>query len=179
MMESLEWHPDIHLFSDASGSFGCGAWWGQSWLQVAWIGNMLEWSIAQKELLPIVMATMLWGKIWKGRAILAHCDNQVVVEVVNSGYSKDPGMMQLIRCLFFIRAFFDISLQVVHIPGHLNIAADAISRNNLQVFHMQVPNAHPAPSFIPAALMDLLAHQQPDWTSPDWSQLFRTCFRQV
>ena len=40
MMGSLEWHPDIHLFSDASGSFGCGAWWGQSWLQVAWIGSM-------------------------------------------------------------------------------------------------------------------------------------------
>ena len=88
-------------------------------------------------------------------------------------------MMQMIRCLFFIRAFFDISLCVVHIPSHLNTGADAISRNNLQVFHMQVPEALPAPSVIPAALLDLLAHWQLDWTSPVWSQLFRTCFQQV
>ena len=44
------------------------------------------------------------------------------VEVVNSGYSKNPGMMQLIHCLFFIWAFFNISLRVVRIPEHLNIA---------------------------------------------------------
>ena len=179
MMESQEWYPDVHLFSDASGSFGCGAWWGQSWLQVAWTRSMGEWSIAQKELFPIVLAVILWGKVWKGRAILVHCDNQAAVEVMNSGYSRDTGMMQLIRCLFLIRAFFGIELRAVHIPGHLNVAADAISRDNIKVFHMQVPEAHPAPSIIPAALMDLLAHQQPDWTSPDWSRLFMTCFRQV
>ena len=98
---------------------------------------------------------------------------------MNSGYSRDTGMMQLIRCLFFIQAFFGIKLQAVHIPGHLNVAADAISRDYIKVFHMQVPEAHPAPSIIPAALMDLLAHHQLDWTSPDRSRLFMTCFRQV
>ena len=74
MMESQEWYPDVHLFSDTSGSFGCGAWWDQSWLQVAWTRSMGEWSIAQKELFPIVLAVMLWGKVWKGRAILVHCE---------------------------------------------------------------------------------------------------------
>ena len=33
-------------------------------------------------------------------------------------------------------------MQTVHIPGHLNIGADAISQDNVQVFHMQVPKAH-------------------------------------
>ena len=81
------------------GSFVCGAWWGQSWLQVAWTRSMGEWSIAQKELFSIVLAVMLWEMVWKGRAILVHCDNQAAVEVINSGFS---GMMRLIRCLFFV-----------------------------------------------------------------------------
>ena len=179
MMGSPEWQPKIHLFSDASGSFGCGAWWDQSWFQVAWTSDVQEWSIAQKELLPIVLAAMLWGKFWRGKAVLVHCDNQAVVEMVNSGYCRDQGMMQMIRCLFFILAFFEISMQTVHIPGRLNIGADAISWDNIQVFHMQAPKAHARPSPVPQALSNLLIYQQPDWTSPDWSRLFRTCLQQV
>ena len=63
---------------------------------------MGEWSIAQKELFPIVLAVLLWGNVWRGRAILVHCDNQAAVEVMNSGYRRDTGMMQSIWCLFFI-----------------------------------------------------------------------------
>ena len=48
-------------------------------------------------------------------------------------------MMQLIRCLFFILAQFEISLRATHFPGHLNTGADAISRNNLYLFHTRVP----------------------------------------
>ena len=58
--------------------------------------------------------------------LLAHCDNQAV-EVVNSGYSKDVGLMQLLPSLVFIAAYLEISLEAVHIPGHHNTAADAIS----------------------------------------------------
>ena len=115
MMGSREWQPKIHLFVDVLGSFGCGAWWDQSWLQVAWTSDVQEWSIAQKELLPIVLAPMLWGKVWRGKAVLVHCDNWAVVEVVNSGYCRDQGMMQMIRCLFFhISIFQGISADSAH-----------------------------------------------------------------
>ena len=60
--------------------------------------------------------------------MLAHCDNQAVVEVVNSGYSKDVELMQLLCSLFFITAYLEISLEAVHIPGHCNTGVDAISR---------------------------------------------------
>ena len=36
---------------------------------------MSEWSIDRKELLLIVMATMLWGREWNDLSVLAHCDN--------------------------------------------------------------------------------------------------------
>jgi len=54
-------------------------------------------SIAQKELIPVVIACLLWGKAWLGRMVVAHCDNTAAVEVINSGCSKDSIMMHLLR----------------------------------------------------------------------------------
>ncbi len=85
--------------------------------------------------------------------VVAHCDNQAVVEVVNSGYCKDPELMQLLRSLFFIKAHLELTLKAVHILGRQNGAADAISRNNV---HNRFPTQ------IPTDLIDLLVVQKPD-----------------
>ena len=169
--------PDHHLFTDAAGTMGCGAWSGSHWFQYLWPPIFAGHSIAVKELLPIVLACIVWGYIWRHQSVLAHCDNQSVVEVVNSGYSKDGELMHLLRSLFFITANLQISLRAVHIPGADNIGADAISRDNLIRFHLQVPEARPSPTPLPAAALDLLVLQRPDWTSPSWPQLFRSCLQ--
>ena len=49
--------PDYHLFTDASGTLGCGAWSGHLWFQYLWPVVFAERSIAVKELLPIVLAS--------------------------------------------------------------------------------------------------------------------------
>ena len=179
MGDQAEAAADHHLYSDASGSFGCGAWCGRSWWQYPWQTGLEQWSIARKELLPIVIACIVWGRSWKGEVVVAHCDNQAVVEVINAGSCKDPGLMQLLRCLFFVSAHWRVTIRAIHIPGHHNTEADAISRNKLHLFHMQVPGANRTPTAIPTAAIDLLVHQQPDWTSPHWSRLFKTCLQQV
>ena len=102
---------------------------------------------------------------------MAHCDNEAAVSVVNSGYSSDPQMIQLLCSLFFITAWHGISIRVVHILGRDNSLADAISRNHMDLFFKQAPQASIIPSAVPAALLDLLIRQQPDWTSPTWSRL--------
>lgn len=168
-----------HAYSDASGVYGCGAWWQSRWFQFQWPQNFAQQPIATKELLPIVLACLLWGKLWRNQCILVHSDNEAVVAVINSGYSKDNSLMQLLRCLFFIKAYFEISLSAIHIKGEENVGADAISRNNLFVFFAQVPQADPYPTPIPQSAVDLLVLQQPDWLSPDWSQLFKNCLWQV
>ena len=61
-------------------------------------------SITTKELLAIVLACAVWGKNWAGQVVKVHCDNSGAVSVVNSGYSRVPQMMHLLRCLFFIQA---------------------------------------------------------------------------
>ena len=130
---------DFHLFT--AGSFGCGAWWGTAWLRYPWADEAANLSIAVKELLPIVMACMLWGNTWRNKQVLVHCNNQAVVEVVNSGASKDQNLAQLLRCLFFVMADFQLALKATHITGRHNVQADAISRNNLSLFFSQIPNA--------------------------------------
>ena len=54
--------PDVILCTDASGTWGCGAYWATRWFQVPWDGlPIMEQAIAAKELFPIVMARFCGG----------------------------------------------------------------------------------------------------------------------
>ena len=55
----------------------------------------------------------------------------------------------MLRCLFFICARHQFTIVAKHTPGKDNVAADAISRNNMQLFHSQVPHAASAPMPVP------------------------------
>ena len=125
----------------------------------------------------MVMGCVIWGRQWQSQRVMAYCDNEAAVSVVNSGYSRDPQMMQLLRSLFFIAAWHGITVGATHIPGRDNTLADAISRNHMDVFFQQAPQASTIPSAVPEALLDLLISQQPDWTSPTWSRLFISSFQ--
>ena len=161
--------PRCEFWSDASGSWGCGAVWQDQWFQVQWG----DWpcfagsSIAAKELLPIVVAVAIWGPSWKGLSVLCHCDNQAVVAVLKGGYCKDPSLAHLLRCLFYLEAFFDITLSGKHVPGVENGAADSISRNNLLLFFTLTPQAQPQSCRVPENLVGRLVTNRP-WTSDDW-----------
>ena len=178
-------HSMGHIWTVASGSFGCGAWnpYSGEWIQLRWAevagSASLEsqnGGIAWKELLPIIMACAVWGRQWVGGAVTFHCDNTSAVSVVTSGYSRVQEIMHLLRCLFFVRARFQFEAWAVHTPGADNGIADAISRNNMYRFYSQVPAARVRRVPIPPPLMALLVGQQPDWTSMAWTRLFRSCF---
>ena len=123
------------VWSDASGSLGCGAICPSlgKWIQLLWDGRRIGLSdgevdsITWMELLPIVLASAVWGPQWHGQTVLGYCDNTGAVAVANSGYSKAPRIMHLLRCLFFIRAYYQFSMHVVYIEGANNIWADAIT----------------------------------------------------
>ena len=60
MMDNPASYPSsIDLYTDASGHFGCAAWCGSQWLQLPWWDAVSKWSVATKELIPVVMASML------------------------------------------------------------------------------------------------------------------------
>ena len=88
------------LKTDASGTWGCGASWGMHWFQWKWEGPSQEWAIAQKELLAILFAMVVWGREWHGQRVECHCDNAAVVAVVNTCQLNDKVFMHLLRCMF-------------------------------------------------------------------------------
>ena len=71
MLADLASNPSITLTSDASGNWGCGAYVGSHWFMLPWMGRVQGAHITVKELVPIVIAAMMWGKEWKGETVLA------------------------------------------------------------------------------------------------------------
>ncbi len=101
-------NPDVQLWSDASGSWGCGAFWNGQWSQVGWdqFPAFARQSIAVKELLPIVLAGAIWGSQWQGMSVRCNCDNEAAVAVITRGAAKDVVLSHLLRALFFVEARF-------------------------------------------------------------------------
>ena len=62
--------PDVTLTSDASGSWGCGAFWTKYWFSIKWCECSSDVHITIKELLLMVVASAVWGEQWIGRHTL-------------------------------------------------------------------------------------------------------------
>ena len=134
--------PRRTVISDASGSWGCGAFCDSgAWFQLPWGGAWESVHITCKELLPIVVACAVWGRAVQGGVIRCRTDNAAVVLIVNKGQSKNELAMHLMRCLAFFAATLQIVVRAEHVPGWDNAAADAFSRDKLALFRLQVPSA--------------------------------------
>ena len=166
--------PRVSLTSDASGSWGCGAYSDNGWFQVQWPTQCANADISFKELLPIVLAVMAWGNKWRGYHVCCRCDNEAVVSILASRTSRNSSLMHLLRCLFFFEAYYNIHITASHIPGHTNVLADDLSRNRLSSFFTQAPHMHKLPAPLPLMGLDLLLDIELDWSSPAWMQLFRS-----
>ena len=83
--------------SDASGNWGCGAWHSHLWFQWKWGTVSIQLPIVVKELLPILLAAIVWGRLWHVQKVLCYCDNQAVA--VWRYYSPGPvSIIKLCTC---------------------------------------------------------------------------------
>ncbi len=165
--------PQEEMFSDPSGSWGCGATWQGEWFQIQWgaLPGTSEWGIMPKEMLPIVVAAVVWGARWKGRAIRARCDNMSVMAAIQAGACKERWSMHLLRCMAFVEATLSVTVRAEHIRGVENGVADDLSRDRLQsaLSIMQVPKAEPVT--VPVELMGMLTMASQSWSGQEWRQL--------
>ena len=160
--------PAFTVTSDASGSWGCGAWSATSWFQFEWPQSVQSHHISFKELFAGLLACAAWGSRWRGSRVQWLCDNQAAVYAVTGRSCRDQPMMHLIRCLFFLEAWFGFELTATHLPGRENTLADDLSRNRRSP-KARAPDATPTP--LKPALPDLLLGHA-DWTSPLWTKRF-------
>jgi len=80
--------PNLKVWSDASGSWGCGAYCELGWFQLKWPSKLSTLFIAIKEMIPVVMAAALFGRHQGGKIVEFVVDNAAVVAVLNATYSK-------------------------------------------------------------------------------------------
>ena len=94
-------------------------------------------NIAVLELLILVLACSTWGRSWSRKRIRIHSDNYATVKSVEKRHVKDLRLMSLLRSLHAVEAEGNFLLSVVHIPGKLNVRADAISREWFGAFRCE------------------------------------------
>ena len=173
-LKASEIAPNIYIQTDASGSWGCGAYFNGRWFQLQWSSDWLPSSIMAKEMVPIMLSCATWGPNLSKKSVCFQCDNSSVVVALQKGSAKEQTVMHLLRCLWFFVAYYDIHLVATHIPGIANSTADCLSRCNMQSFFTLNPQASPDPTPLPPSLLQIISIPGPDWTSPLFHQLFTT-----
>ena len=108
------------------------------WFQLQWSVGLNPISIAVKEVLPVALAAAMFGHLRMGKVIVIQSvvDNMAVVDVIKASHSNDLHMMHLIQLLVFLASYYNFWFTAMHVPGRLNVAADASSRNIMSMFFM-------------------------------------------
>ncbi len=114
--------------TDAS-STGWGATCNRQAASGLWTGPRLLWHINCLELWAVHLALRQFRPLLLGKHVLVRTDNTAAVSYINRlGGIRSHRMSQLARHLLLWSHTQFKSLRAVHIPGQLNRAADALSR---------------------------------------------------
>ena len=128
--------PDLELYTDAASTVGFVGYF---------INKLTGISIEWQELFPIVIASALWHPHFSGNCLQFWCDNENVVAIINSGHSKAPRVMDLVRLLVLISMKHNFLVRARHVLGVSNAIADALSRFQVQCFRELAPQADQTP----------------------------------
>ena len=82
--------------------------------------------IVHLEMLNVVVALRVWAVDWVHSAVKLFCDNLAVVQVVQTGKTRDSFLVACILNILLLMATYDIDLQVL--TGSKNAIADLLSR---------------------------------------------------
>ena len=155
---------NLELYTDAAGSIGFGGYFQGKWFQGCCPPNMqlnqqqgisIEWP----ELFPIVVACAIWHQLLARKCLQFWCDNLSVVSIINSGHSKTPRIMDLVRHLVLLSMQHNFVVQARHVPWVTNAIADALSRFQMQRFRFLAPRRRPESLYHPAFAHDPLREE--------------------
>ena len=145
---------DFEMASDAAKSKGLGIIFDRAWIVAAWPrASTVDIHISVLELISIVVAAHVWGSAWERRRVLFYSDNSAAVASIESGLPRHPHLAFLIRELAQLSILGNFSVKAVHVPGKLNVVADAISRFDFQEFRRLRPDANRDATPIPEGLL--------------------------
>ena len=105
-------------------------------------------SIIVKELIPVMLASAIFGPQSSCKVMQFKIDNAAVIQVIEATYAQNAHLTHLLLLLIFYASYYDFWFMVSHIPGIINTSADTISRNNMAISQfpgtdkdsIQIPN---------------------------------------
>ena len=139
-----------------------GARSGERWFQVQWDSTTAELPITVNELLPILLADILWGRAWRNHQVVRWCATAIIRQW--SPVFAPALASTRVSCTHLIPRY---------INTHTNHLADDLSRNRVLSFLSKVPQVCPYLTLIPQDVISLLLDPQADWTSRRWQARFR------
>ncbi len=152
IQRDLDTADQLRIQTDASGSHGYAAIMGSEYFYGSWPRDWQQLNIVILELFPIVLAVAMWASKLANRRTNFFTDNKALVAIINSQTSRNSKVMVLIRFLVSTCLEHNISFTAHHVYGVDNIAADALSRFQLQRFRAAVPHAAAEPMSVPPHL---------------------------
>ena len=69
-----------------------------------------DFAITHLEMLNILVALRVWGQAWQGKKLLVHCDNKVVVVILNTGATRDLTLAAIARHIFMQSVKCDMNI---------------------------------------------------------------------
>jgi len=126
----LDGLPTIDVATDAC-PIAAGGYFRGDWFYHNFELDSPRWQnlhINHKETLAIVLAAKRWCRLWSNQRVIIYSDNQAAVQMINKGTTASAIIMQELRGLFWLSAFYNFHITAVYLQGAKNTLADSISR---------------------------------------------------
>jgi len=152
----------LQLFTDSAGSpeLGAGCFFQGEWSFFQWPASWGKGGILRDitflEMVPVVLASMLWGEKLRHRKVLLFIDNEALCCVINKQTAKSKRLMQLVRQFVLLAMEHGILFKARHVVSENNCIADSISRKQWERFRREAPQALDHPQEIPARFQSLI-----------------------
>ena len=127
-----------------------------------------------------IVVAVVSGKHWNRACVEFQSNNQAVVPALSSRSVQNPQIMHLLRCLFFLEAYFGFEQCARYSPGKENATHGALSRVCISEFRSLSPQAAKEPTPVPPSLAQLLLDLPLNLTFPtSWKALFAASLSKV
>jgi hypothetical protein len=157
---------DLAIFTDSSSTIGFGGYnrvKGEAFMDT-WINHPVPVTpdaMTYRELYPIVISCIVWGKQWERKRVKFMCDNEGTVGVLQKGRSRCENVNHLMRQLAVVATLNNFTFTAQWLSTKLNEQADALSRGNLSLFQTLTPKAVIIPCPAPRVVTCHSATRQP------------------
>ena len=133
---------DFYTDSTLNENLGIGGIYGTRWFSKAWpVGfvRTCEPCIGFVELYALVVGILTWGSELVDSRLVIYCDNEPVMNMVNSFTTKCNYCLKLLRVLVLDNLIHNRRVFVRHVRTESNTLADSLSRLDMRRFWKYAP----------------------------------------